>query len=251
MSLMDVAVLAVLVYCGYRGYRRGFLRVVYSLFGWMIVLGIVSWCTPYLTQYLVENTALESYFQQKCEDYLEKTASEKLEDYKTETDTETDTGTETGVPAADSTGVGESDEIRLPESFAKQLTGELADSAGTILAESGMYSELAAAIAHFIIEGISFFISFLLSGFLMRAVGRMVNRISRLPVIHGANKSLGMAAGVCKGLLIIWLVLYVLALCAASDTGEQILGYVKQSPFLLYLYDNNMILELLMYFHYN
>ena len=249
MSLIDVAVLAVLIYCGYRGYRRGFLRVVYSLFGWMIVLGIVSWCTPYLTQYLIENTALESYFQQKCEDYLEKTASEKLEDYKTETQADTGTGTETEAPAADSSGT--SDGVRLPESFTRQLTGELADSAGTILAESGMYSELAAAIAHFIIEGISFFISFLLSGFLMRAVGRMVNRISRLPVIHGADKSLGMAAGVCKGLLIIWLALYILALCAASDAGEQVLGYVKQSRFLLYLYDNNMILELLMYFHYN
>lgn len=230
MNGLEIIILGVIVLCAYWGYRAGLLRVVYSLLSWILVLGFVTWATPYITEYLEKNTKLEAAFEEKCRDYIQQAAVEKLEE---QVDQEQDTT---------------AGEFLLPENIMNQITDQLAGAAAEILETSGIYEEIAETIAHFIIEGIAFFIALVLSGIFMRTISHMLNLVSHLPVIHGANKILGAAAGAIKGLIIVWLVFYFLALCAASEPGIQILGYVKESRFLLYLYNHNVLLQIIMRF---
>ena len=58
---MNWVLLLVLLILGYniiRGYRKGFLRIVYSLVSWVIVLTFVTVTTPYINTYLMEYTTL-------------------------------------------------------------------------------------------------------------------------------------------------------------------------------------------------
>ena len=58
---MNWVLLLVLLILGYniiRGYRKGFLRIVYSLVSWVIVLTFVTVATPYINTYLMEHTTL-------------------------------------------------------------------------------------------------------------------------------------------------------------------------------------------------
>ena len=56
MNWLLVVVLAVLALCIMNGYHKGFLRMVYSLVSWIVVLVFVTWATPYINSYIKENT---------------------------------------------------------------------------------------------------------------------------------------------------------------------------------------------------
>lgn len=235
MNGLELIVLGIIALCGFMGYRTGFLRVVYSLVSWLLVMGLVTWSTPYLTTYLEKNTRLRETIQEKCLTYIEETSTQKIEEQAAVTQEEQkDSLQDFG--------------ILLPENVVEQITGSVAQSANELIASSGIYEQIAQAIADFIIEGIAFFIAFMIASILVKMIAQMLDLVSRLPVIHGANKTLGAAAGLIKGLLIVWLAFYVVMLCAASETGMQILTFIEESPILLYLYNNNILVQLIMIF---
>ena len=60
------------------GYNRGFLRIIYSLLAWVLVVGISTAATPYVKEVLQQNTDIEAKIEQnvKCE-YREKHPKKK------------------------------------------------------------------------------------------------------------------------------------------------------------------------------
>lgn len=68
--------------------------------------------------------------------------------------------------------------------------------------------------------------------------------IAKLPVIHLADKILGIVMGAAEVVFMIW------ALCLFSDTfskgifARMALAYIKDSSFLLYFYNNNLLEKL-------
>ena len=65
MNLLLVAVLALFVGNIIWGYKKGFLRVAYSLVAWIILLAVVSWATPYVSEYVVNSTEIDTTMQQE------------------------------------------------------------------------------------------------------------------------------------------------------------------------------------------
>ena len=59
------------------GYNRGFLRIIYSLLAWVLVVGISTAATPYVKEVLQQNTDIEAKIEQNVKDSLkEKVESE-------------------------------------------------------------------------------------------------------------------------------------------------------------------------------
>ena len=59
------------------GYNRGFLRIIYSLLAWVLVVGISTAATPYVKEALQQNTDIEAKIEQNVKDSLkEKVESE-------------------------------------------------------------------------------------------------------------------------------------------------------------------------------
>lgn len=226
MNLLEIIVLAVLAVCILIGYWRGFLKSVYSIAAWCVVLAFVTFATPALTDFLEKNTGLKDAIQEKCADYLEHMAEEKI--------------TEEGLEQ------GSKESSLIPDEFLEEFTGTAAAAIGGVIAESGVYDELAEQVSHFIIEGIAFFLIMTVSGFVTLWISRMLNFVSKIPVIKGPDKLLGAVAGGLKGLLIVWLLFYLISLCAASEFGTQYLLYIEESPFLKVLYENNLLLMIIM-----
>lgn len=235
MNILEMVVIGIVFFCAYLGYRKGFLRVVYSLMSWMLLLGFVTWSTPYITTFLEEKTDLKVYIQQKAVDYIEKSAEEKFENSSQELSDYAQTEIK-------NTGVW------LPESILEKFSASSLQTAEMIIADSGIYEEVAEAIAHFIIEGIAFFSALILAGIVSKYLAGALDLVSYLPIIKGTNKILGIAAGLLKGIVIVWLGFYIIALCATSETGKQLLNYIEESGFLLYLYNHNILLEIIMIF---
>lgn len=218
MNGLEITVIAIMAVSVLAGYCAGFLRVLYSLAAWILVLAFVTWATPYMTDFLEKNTNMSNVIREKCVDYMSEMAKDK------------------------------SAGMFIPESAAGGASEGGAAVIDGILEASGLYEEMAGKIAHFIIEGSAFFISMAIAGILTFWISHMLNVISRIPVIQGPNKLLGAVAGGLKGLVIVWLMFYVIDLCVASEFGKQLHNYIEDSRILSVLYENNILFKIIQIF---
>ncbi|MDE6904044.1 MAG: CvpA family protein [Lachnospiraceae bacterium] len=234
MNILTIVVLAVIALCAYGGYRQGFLRVVYSLAGWILVLCIVTFSSPYITQYLEEHTKIQENIREKCLEHLQKNGEEEPISVEDGENREKEPLMWNG--------------ILLPESVVENITMSAAEGAQDLILNSGVYEDIAESVSHFILEGISFFAAFLLASVLVKSLAGVLDIVSHIPVIKDVNKAFGVMAGGIKGLLIVWLAFYLLAICITSEFAGAIFALVEESPVLLFLYENNILLQVLMIF---
>ena len=232
MNWLLVGVLFTLAFCTIKGYQKGFIRVAFSLVSFFLVIAFVTWAEPYISDYLENNTGIYTAIQEKCEEQLKKSVENgaNAEEKEQASQDVENTGEDTGADP-------NAEEGNEPKS-SLEMAGN-SKTAGTQIAE---------ILAHYIISGIAFFLAYVIAVVLLKVISRLLNLVSRLPVIHGVNKMLGVAAGFIQGMLYIWLFFYLIAICCTSSFGIQMNRYIDQSSLLTWLYNNNPLLGLLMWF---
>ena len=138
--------------------------------------------------------------------------------------------------------------ITLPEHIEESLIGKIQKGADYTLEKSGIYEEMAREMADFINYGIAFFAALIICAILMHFLQDMLDIVSKIPILKGVNKTLGVAAGLLQGLIIIWLFFYLLTLFQNVGWGEMLLSMIQESRFLTVLYENNILLYIITLF---
>ena len=69
--------------------------------------------------------------------------------------------------------------------------------------------------------------------------------ISKLPIIHWADKLLGIVAGALETLVILWTVFIFAMNASLGMLGQQVLMYTQESEILSWLYRYNLLAKLL------
>lgn len=230
MNWVLIAVLTILTAGALVGYCKGVLRIVYSMAAWIIVLAFVMWSMPHINLYLRENTLIYEKIEAHCEEMVRRSANDELEQAGQEKSDELTESLDIGVPAS------------VLEGILEKTT----DAAGTLMEQSGIYTAIATGLADFILKGISFLTALVAAWILVHIISQLLGIVSRIPVIKGANRSLGLLVGVVYGLLLVWLAFYVVALSSAGETGQVIVSYIYESSFLTFLYENNFVLTLIL-----
>ena len=231
MNWLLVGVLFVLICCSIKGYRKGLLRVVFSLVSFFLSLVFVMWITPYISNFLEKNTQIYLVLQEKCEESLRGSTEDEIE--------------EEGNNRSEQLEIAG---IILPKKLQEQLLGEGIEVADDLLESTGIYTKLANNLAHFIVSGISFFIAWMIAFLLLHLISGILNLVSHLPIIHGMNKALGIGAGFIEGLFYVWLFFCLITICCTSDFGKIMTRFIDESAFLTYLYNHNVLLQIWMYF---
>jgi len=116
------------------------------------------------------------------------------------------------------------------------------------MAQSGLYDEIAKQIAEFVVEGIAFLIALVAAWTIVHIIARMLRIVSRIPVLSGVNRTLGVFAGGIYGVILVWIGFYIVAVTSTSELGGMLVTYIYQSNLLKYLYENNAILTIVMNF---
>lgn len=229
MNWVLISVLGILLLNIFEGYRKGFLRIVFSLVSWVVVLIFVTWTTPYIGNYLTNNTKLyeriENHFEEKVRDNAQQQTQETIG----ETDALADLG------------------INLPDNVINNLIGKTTNAADEWLEESGTYTQMAGAMTKFVIEGISFFIALIGAALAVHIIASMLGIVSKIPILKGVNRFLGLFAGAVYGFVIVWIVFYIIALCSSSELGMLLVSYIRENGFLKFLYENNLVLTIILY----
>lgn len=138
--------------------------------------------------------------------------------------------------------------VKLPDSVMNNISEKTADLAGEALDASRIYAQVSVGMADFILNGISFFIAFAVGMIVLHFFSGILGIVSRIPIIRGINKYLGTVAGAIYGFVVVWIAFYVIALCSTSEVGGALISYIYESPFLTYIYENNLIVTLIMMF---
>jgi len=227
MDILLIVVLIILAGFGLHGYIRGMVRMIFSLVAVFLTIGIASWMTPYTAEFLRTQTPLYDSVKEKCMEHVEQKAEEGMEQKAKEQEKITVFGIE--VP------------LEVQEFFSENAVDKVDD----LMRDSGVYEQLAAQIAETVIQRIAWLLSFVVVVIVLGILIHVLDLIAKLPVLNSINHAGGLAVGLVEGILIVWILFFVITLCQGSEFGSQMMESIGENPFLKLLYDNNIIEQLL------
>ena len=79
-------------------------------------------------------------------------------------------------------------------------------------------------------------------------VARAISTKNVIPVLNGINRMLGIAAGLIKGMVGVWVFLAVVAFFSSSEAGISLLKYIYEAPAVQWMYENNLVMNLILMF---
>lgn len=239
MNWVLIIVLSILAASTIFGYYKGVLRIAYSLVAWVIVLAFVAWATPHINLYLLESTSIYEKVEVHCEEVVRRSANKQVETAQSENEEKSTERLEIETQLAE---MG----MSVPDSVIEGILEKTTDATEAILEESGVYTKLAEGMANFVVEGISFLIALVSAWILVHLISQLIGIASHIPIIKGVNRFLGLFAGAIYGLLLVWLGFYITVLASTGEMGKVIVSYIYESPFLTFLYENNLVLTLIL-----
>ena len=231
MNWVLIVVLLIMVLSVVRGYRKGFLHIVYSLIAWLIALLFVTWTMPHINNYIVEHTTIYEKIEASFEERIGQKAKEQTQEEINENGDE--------IAALG---------INLPESVTQNILDKTAAAADEFMENSGAYAALAKSMAELAVKGIAFLTALFAAWILIHIISKLLGIVSKIPIIKGANRSLGLIAGGVYGLIIVWILFCIVTLSTTSEFGTVVVSYIYDDRFLTYLYENNLILQLILLF---
>ena len=226
MNWLLIGVLLFIVICCANGYRKGFIRLAVSFVFVILTIALVKMVTPYFGTFLREHTPLYNGIKETCMDYFREDAGEYDAQRKSDQ-----------VRAIENS--------RFPEGLKKSLLENNNSEIYAILEVTGFDDYIGTYLARTITNIIAFVLAFLIIYLFLRAVLLSLDILTRLPVLHGINKTAGFFLGLAESLVFIWIAFLVITIFCTGKTGTMLLGMIDDSLFLSLLYTNNYLLKII------
>ena len=222
MNWLLIVILVVFLLLLIHGWRKGFLRILFSLAAILVLIGLVSFATPHISGFLKEHTGIYTMLEERCAERIQTRAEGEAE-----TEDSGDAPSESSVAG-----------ISLPQKAVAYLTD------GGDAAESGsVYQTLGGRAADLILSGASFLIALILAIIIVKLIDAGLGLVNHIPVLSGINRALGLFAGIFEGFLLVSIFFLFVALIAGTDLGKLLTGYIDESKFLSFIYQKNIILK--------
>ena len=228
---MNWLVLIVIFYLAFNlvlGYKKGIADMIFSLITWVLTVVLAIAISPVFANVITDYTPFDQFIFDGARGRI----SDVIADANI---------SEGNEQLLQSLG------INIPTNLINAISSNQ-DVLGEIMEDSGLYDQLAMEITKLAILGASFIIVVVLSKILLSIIGKKLKLINKIPIVGQVNKVAGGAAGLGKSCLIVWIFFAVIAL---DSTGVLFGGIIKNkydSPFLLFMYDNNPLIPVLMFF---
>lgn len=228
---LGVAAALFLAFSCYRGYRRGFIKEAISTLCVILSIAAVWVINPYVNQFVRENTPIYDSVEKNCRGFVEKKTKDA------------------GVMASEQQS-NFIESLELPDFLTESLEKNNTSDVYSYLAVDNFVDYVSGYLTEMAVNGVSFLISFILATLLIRMITWALDLIARLPVIKGANRLAGAAAGAAKAVIFIWIAFLILTIFCNTNTGEAGLKLIEQDYMLSFLYDKNVFMKIFMSIFY-
>lgn len=203
--MLDVIVIAIIAISTIIGYKKGLINVIFNLCAFLVALIITIFLYTPITNFVIENTELDNKIESII---IEKGVTEE------------ESSTEDGV---------------IDKYVTQTVTNtknEIVESTSTIIAQK-IVGILVAIALFIVIRIILIFAKVLFNG------------IANLPIIKQLNEVGGLAYGILRGFVIVYVALaIVFFVISVNDTGA-IANAISASYITKILYSNNIILNII------
>lgn len=256
MNILTIIVLVLFALFMLRGYRRGFVKSLASMISLLASVVLVSFVTPYVTEFLQTQTPVYEIVMEKCKDTFSiKAASADGEDKNEKAqsaDEKTPESEKTDNQKAQESVSAEKqlqnqliDSLQLPAILKNMLKNNNTQETYRKLAVDSFNDYVPGFMAGLIMNIISFILTWaLVASFIWLAV-MTLDVIAGLPVIRGVNQLLGLALGFAQGLIIVWIAFLIITIFSNTAVGKQLLDMISSSPILSWMYSTNVFLDFL------
>ena len=209
----------------YQGYKKGFLRVTLSLVSWILVIIVANAFAPQLTEFIISETSIDETIIQSIHETVTKTI-ENIEIEQPISNIEQQLPTELRELLL-------GDNTSIQEIIPEMLTQDIVQTEKIMPYISGALQILCTIIL-FIVMRIAIFVA-----------DKLLAIASHLPLIGSTDKFLGLAVGLIKGVLFTWILMTIITFVAMIKGEASLVNMIHESQILTWLYENNVILNLI------
>lgn len=226
VNFLFIAIVALIIYMTVRGYRRGFLRIVVSFIGTIVIIIAAREAAPYVTDYLYNNTDAYEKIELGIEEMF-KDANEKYDNSIPENQIKT------------------IDSYNVPDSLKNNLIiNNTAEMYKTLVVDV-FEDYVSRYLANTAIKAAGFVLAFIVLIIAFRLLLTVVNIISRIPIIRGINQFIGGCLGFVESLIIVWVFFFVAVMFIGNESGSYIFRMIADSEFLTLVFNTNILLGII------
>ena len=131
--------------------------------------------------------------------------------------------------------------LKLPQSMKDALIENNNSEVYQLLGVDRFIEYVSTYLAGMLINAIVSVLMFLATFILIQLLVRWLDLIARLPIIYGLNKIAGALLGLAHGLLLLWVGGLLLDLFSATPLGSSLMDQVRESAWLSFLYQYNLL----------
>ena len=225
MNWLVIVVLLILLICGLSGYRRGFIKTVFSLISIIIALIVSSVVSPMVSASLRENPKFYQQIYDRVEEMVVSQSEQEEEIKKTSEETSY------------------IENLSLPEALKKTLIENNNKDTYRDLAVDTFEDYVVSTITVLVINTIGYIICTIGLIVILFILSHALNLISKLPLLNGLNRAAGLVVGLFGGCIAIWIFFLVITVFSASPLGKNIFQMINDSQILTFIYENNLLLK--------
>lgn len=220
-----VLIITLLILVGYaiKGHHDGFIKTVFSIFSVIVAIVITIIIAPIVSKELQKN------------DSIMKTLTKQV--------AKTISIDEKNISKIDAIEIIE--KLVLPKSIKEGLIENNNPEMYQSLFVNDFSEYISSYLAVIIINATTFFGVFLIVWIALIILSYILDLISKLPVINGLNKTVGLLVGVIHGLIVIWIICIFLTAISSTPFGRMIFGYINDNEWLGIIYNNNLLLKVI------
>ena len=247
-----IMVLVIFGGCFYMGSRKGLVRTVFGLFSSIVVLLAGTVISPIISNQLRNNDKTFNAISTRIEKSLENYGKNGKRDEQSVDKKKTKGKKSKGKKSRE---IINADDIYVPY---KLLTGNQAveEIITDILknehikkAREDVQKEVNHRVAIYLTgivinSGTFILVYFILSVGLL-VLGKVLNIISKLPVINELNRMVGGIVGIFQGLVIVWLIFTLMMVFIEKPFIQEGMRQIEENAFLRILYESNIIAKII------
>ncbi len=209
------AVLTLFALLMINGYRKGFLKMVVSFLGTIVIIIATVFISPRISSYMVNHTQIYENTREKIENVL----VDKLSG-----DTPRDIS-----------------DLNVPDILKNDYISKNTSNMYQAIVAVMIRDYISVYAARLIVNAAAFVGTYIALSICIWLIVRSTEIIDRIPVIHGVNRLFGTAVGGAIALILVWIVFFIIIAFLGNDTGEKLLVAVQDSAILTYLFNHNLL----------
>lgn len=227
MNWLLIIVLLIIVFSAVRGFWRGLLRVLFSLVSVIVLIGLVTFATPHVSQFIADHTQIDTVISENISAKIQNSA-----------ETAVDSAISNQKEGLEAAG------ISLPDVLEKHIFEKGVQGAEPAVADTGIYEQAGDQMAGIVIAVVSFLVALIFACIVVWLIGKATDVVNKIPIIKGINRFLGFFAGGFEGFIIVWLFFMLVSIISGSQLGQHLIHNINDSEFLAFLYNHNAVLAI-------